>query len=85
MIELTGAVAELRALVTEEPTLPLEELTLAMDEDEEIWDPIEEMPEAGIVVATPPMVVVMRLELTEVVEVDAETSLKSSVSTLLNT
>lgn len=69
--ELTGAVAVLMALDIEDSTLALTELALATAEDADASEAIEDVTEAGIVVATPPMVVVMR-SLTEASE--AETS-----------
>lgn len=60
--ELMGAVAVLMALDTEDSMLWLTSLALALasDEIEDAMEPIEEVAEAGIVVATPPIVVVMR-------------------------
>jgi hypothetical protein len=55
---LTGAVAVLRALLREEEALAAEELAPA--EDEEKPAAMVEASEAGMVVATPPMVVVTR-------------------------
>lgn len=65
--ELTGAVAVLMALDIEDSTLALTELALATAEDADASEAIEDVTEAGIVVATPPMVVVMR-SLTEASE-----------------
>jgi len=67
MMLLTGAVAVLSELVREEPTLAAEEL--APTAEEERPAAMEEAAEAGKVVATPPMVVVMRSDVGDGVEV----------------
>lgn len=74
---LTGAVAVLAALPTEELTLAADELAPWADDDK--LAAIDEASEAGRVVATPPKVVVTRSEVVDVAEAitEAETSLKN--------